>query len=54
MAKLFRDFVFHQVDEEGGPVLDYGMVAEALNKADVGVPEKVGTGTRGPHLVPRA
>lgn len=41
VAKLFRDFVFHQVDEEGSPLLDYGLVAESLNKADAGVPEKV-------------
>ena len=40
VAKLFRDFVFHQVDEEGAPLLDYGLMAEALNKADAGVPEK--------------
>ncbi|GAB4817655.1 hypothetical protein N2152v2_004701 [Parachlorella kessleri] len=43
IAKLFRDFVFHQVDEEGAPLLDYGLVAEALNKADAGVPEKAST-----------
>lgn len=42
VAKLFRDFVFHSCDEDGAPVLDWGAVAEALNKADAGVPEKVG------------
>ena len=31
-----------QVDEEGAPLLDWGLAAEALNKADAGVPEKVG------------
>ncbi len=32
--------MFHQVDEEGAPLLDWGLIAEALNKADAGVPEK--------------
>lgn len=41
LLKLFRDFVFHQVDEEGAPLLDWGLAAEALNKVDAGVPEKV-------------
>ncbi|PSC73700.1 PAB-dependent poly(A)-specific ribonuclease subunit 3 [Micractinium conductrix] len=41
LLKLFRDFVFYQVDEEGAPLLDWGLAAEALNKADAGVPEKV-------------
>ncbi len=34
--KLFRDFVFHQVDEQGRPVLDVGHVVEALSRLDVG------------------
>lgn len=38
--KLFRDFVFHQVGEDGAPILDWGHVAEALSKLDAGVPEK--------------
>ena len=41
LLKLFRDFVFHQVTEEGAPVLEWGHVVEALNKLDAGVPEKV-------------
>ena len=41
LLKLFRDFVFHQCDEGGAPLLDWGVVAEALNKLDAGVPEKV-------------
>ena len=41
LLKLFRDFLFHQVDEEGAPLADWGLVAEALNKVDAGVPEKV-------------
>jgi PAB-dependent poly(A)-specific ribonuclease subunit 3 len=47
LLKLFRDLLFHQVDEEGAPLLDWGLAAEALNKVDAGVPEKVGGQRRG-------
>lgn len=30
--KLFRDYVFHQVDGENRPVLDIGHVIQCLNK----------------------
>lgn len=39
--KLFRDYVFHQVDEEGNPVLDVSHVVECLNKLEVGTEERV-------------
>jgi hypothetical protein len=32
VVKLFRDFVFHQVDEDGNPLLDLGHVMSSLNK----------------------
>lgn len=32
VVKLFRDFVFHQLDEEGHPLLDLGHVMACLNK----------------------
>ena len=32
LLKLFRDFVFHQTDEAGAPLTDWGHVVEALNK----------------------
>lgn len=41
LLKLFRDFVLHQVREDGTPVLDWGHVVECLNKLNAGVPEKV-------------
>lgn len=41
LLKLFRDYVFHQVDENGVPALDWGHVIECLNKVDAGVPEKL-------------
>lgn len=41
LLKLFRDFVFHQVDERGKPVMEWGAVIEALNKMDAGVGEKI-------------
>lgn len=43
LLKLFRDFVFHQMDEEGRPILDWGHMVEALNKLDAAVPEQVPT-----------
>lgn len=39
--KLFRDYVFHQVDADGRPVLDLGHILTCLNKLDAGVDEKV-------------
>ncbi|XP_071050850.1 PAN2-PAN3 deadenylation complex subunit PAN3 isoform X2 [Onthophagus taurus] len=41
MLKLFRDYVFHQVTEEGRPWLDMAHVVQCLNKLDTGAPEKV-------------
>ncbi|KAK2814366.1 PAB-dependent poly(A)-specific ribonuclease subunit 3, partial [Arthroderma sp. PD_2] len=39
--KLFRDYVFHQVDGQNGPVVDLGHVLTCLNKLDAGSEEKV-------------
>lgn len=39
--KLFRDYVFHQVDHEGRPVLDLGHILACLNKLDAGIDEKI-------------
>lgn len=39
--KLFRDYVFHQVDHEGRPVLDLGHIIACLNRLDAGVDEKI-------------
>ena len=39
--KLFRDYVFHQVDGQGNPVLDLGHVLGCLNKLDAGAEEKI-------------
>ncbi|GIM11094.1 hypothetical protein Vretimale_14654 [Volvox reticuliferus] len=42
VVKLFRDFVFHAVaPETGAPLLDWGLVVEALNKVDAGVHEEI-------------
>jgi PAB-dependent poly(A)-specific ribonuclease subunit 3 len=41
VLKLFRDYVFHQNQGEGAPVLDAGHVVSALNKLDCGDPEKI-------------
>ncbi|GAB7359922.1 hypothetical protein MBLNU230_g7448t2 [Neophaeotheca triangularis] len=39
--KLFRDYVFHQVDHEGRPVLNLGHIIQCLNKLDAGVDENI-------------
>ena len=41
IIKLFRDFIFHQHNNEGAPVLDWGHVFECLNKLEVGVAERI-------------
>ncbi|KAK9367572.1 hypothetical protein V1509DRAFT_626349 [Lipomyces kononenkoae] len=41
LLKLFRDYVFHQSDENGHPVVDLGHVLRCLNKLDAGVDEKI-------------
>ncbi|CDR41573.1 CYFA0S07e03708g1_1 [Cyberlindnera fabianii] len=40
-VKLFHEFVFHQVDEKGKPVLDLSHVLRTLNKLDAGIDEKI-------------
>lgn len=39
--KLFRDYVFHQVDAAGNPVIDLAHVLSCLNKLDAGSEEKI-------------
>ncbi|KAI1392178.1 uncharacterized protein F4822DRAFT_425389 [Hypoxylon trugodes] len=39
--KLFRDYVFHQVDAQGNPVVDLGHIISCLNKLDAGIDEKI-------------
>lgn len=39
--KLFRDFVFHQVDAQGNAVMDLGHIISCFNKLDAGTEEKV-------------
>ncbi|ETI19969.1 hypothetical protein G647_08984 [Cladophialophora carrionii CBS 160.54] len=39
--KLFRDYVFHQVDNQGRPVIDLGHTILTLNKLDAGTEEKI-------------
>jgi PAB-dependent poly(A)-specific ribonuclease subunit 3 len=41
VLKLFRDYVFHQTDAEGNPVMDLGHVVSSLNKLDCGDNEKI-------------
>lgn len=46
MLKLFRDYVFHQVDADGRPVIDLGHILTCLNKLDAGIDEKVSLTSR--------
>ncbi|KAK7973407.1 hypothetical protein PG996_007634 [Apiospora saccharicola] len=39
--KLFRDYVFHQVDSNGNPVVDMAHMLSCLNKLDAGSEERV-------------
>ncbi|KAL6871357.1 kinase-like domain-containing protein [Trichoderma novae-zelandiae] len=41
MLKLFRDYVFHQVDSNGNPVMDMGHMIRCLNKLDAGIDERI-------------
>ncbi|KAH9258860.1 hypothetical protein BASA81_002924 [Batrachochytrium salamandrivorans] len=41
VIKLFRDYVFHQVDEVGNAVVDFGHIIECLNKLDCGSMEQI-------------
>ncbi|KAI8644265.1 hypothetical protein BD408DRAFT_441906 [Parasitella parasitica] len=41
MIKLFRDYIFHQVNEIGVPLVDMGHVVSCLNKLDTGVDENI-------------
>lgn len=41
LLKLFRDYLFHRVDEAGNPTLDMAHVTECLSRLDVGSPEQV-------------
>uniref|UniRef100_A0A8H7TVJ1 PAN2-PAN3 deadenylation complex subunit PAN3 n=1 Tax=Bionectria ochroleuca TaxID=29856 RepID=A0A8H7TVJ1_BIOOC len=41
MLKLFRDYVFHQVDSNGEPVLDMGHMIRCMNKLDAGTDERI-------------
>jgi len=41
MLKLFRDYIFHQVLEDGRPFMDMAHVISCLNKFDAGVSDKI-------------
>lgn len=40
-VKLFRDYVFHQQDQHGRPVVDLAHVVTCLNKLDAGSDERI-------------
>jgi len=39
--KLFRDYVFHQVDEAGRPVLELGHMVRCINKLDAAADDRI-------------
>ncbi|CAJ2503580.1 Uu.00g109740.m01.CDS01 [Anthostomella pinea] len=41
ILKLFQDYVFHQVDAQGNPVVDLGHMISCLNKLDAGIDERI-------------
>lgn len=41
ILKLFRDYVFHQVNAEGRPVVNMGHILECMNKLDAGSAQQI-------------
>ncbi|RCI16210.1 hypothetical protein L249_1872 [Ophiocordyceps polyrhachis-furcata BCC 54312] len=41
LLKLFRDYVFHQVDANGRPVLDMGHMIRCLTRLDIGTDDRI-------------
>lgn len=41
MLKLYRDYLFHTVGDDGRPWLDHAHVVQSLNKLDAGTMDKV-------------
>lgn len=41
LLKLYRDYVFHQCEDDDTPVVDFGAIVQSLNKLDVGTSEKI-------------
>ncbi len=41
MLKLFRDYLFHQLTDDGRPWVDLGHIISNLNKLDIGSQEKI-------------
>lgn len=41
LLKLFRDYLFHQRNEDGTPWLEMGHIVSTLNKLDIGTQEKI-------------
>ena len=35
LLKLFRDYVFHQVDDSGSPMIEMAHVVQCLNKVSL-------------------
>ncbi|KAG9242885.1 PAB-dependent poly(A)-specific ribonuclease subunit PAN3 [Calycina marina] len=46
ILSLFRDYIFHQIDAEGKPVLDLGHMIRCMNKLDAASEEKVRLSSR--------
>lgn len=44
MLKLFRDYLFHSVADDGRPWLDHAHIVQCLNRLDAGTMEKVSVG----------
>lgn len=41
LLKLFRDYIFHQTDDYGRPIVDLAFMLQCLNKLDAGIDEKI-------------
>lgn len=49
--KLFRDYVFHQVDDQNRPVLDLGHMIRCMNKLDAAADDRITLITRDEQTV---
>jgi PAB-dependent poly(A)-specific ribonuclease subunit 3 len=41
IISLFKDYLFHQLNENGTQIVDYGHVIDCLNKLDAGSDDKI-------------
>lgn len=46
LLKLFRDYLFHEMDKDGNAIIDYGFIIDVLYKVDNECNEKIPLSSR--------